>query len=78
MLGEKKAQGAVGRQVRTDQAERSFKGKVALELEPEGCLAVHEAEKRRGVLTSGKCAKARVHIPLGKRLIFCLQVRARE
>lgn len=29
---------------------------------------VHQAEKRKGVLTTGRCAKARIHIPLGKRM----------
>lgn len=65
----------MGRQVRTEEAERSFKGTVALEVELEGWLAVHQAEEK-GVVTAGKCAEARTHIGLGKGRIFGLQVRA--
>lgn len=43
----------MGRQVRSDQAESSFQGKVALELELEGCLAVHQAEEEEGHSNQG-------------------------
>lgn len=43
---------------RTDQAQReNCKREVALELELERCLAAHAAEKRKGILTRGRCER---------------------
>lgn len=68
----------MSRQVRSDQAEYSFQGKVALELELEGCLAVHQAEKRKGILTRGTRATARMHVPLEKERVKALRSTLNE
>lgn len=41
------------RELTRQQAPYSFEGEVELKLELERCLAVHQAEKRKGILTTG-------------------------